>query len=795
MALPLSETQKSQLGASTRQVFLSEVTLLLSELSDVVHQRLTDLMNETAALRDMQTRRDAWIIYQRVRLPWKDGVLKQLQGQLQPAQVPAVTHDFKDTGLGLELLSTDVVETKILASRLVHSVMEKVTAPLNDLRLRMRLIEDAPELSTTDILLPEVTLQALVEQWNVCGMPKDSWGMVNDALRFLLGDRFKAIYLKCNAHLVDNGVMPKIDNSDRFRRTTKPSSMPPAFGPEPHMDARAHPNEPASSTFGTRGSWGPISQHGAVGATQAGGVTGMTGSVPLAHAGGERYRSNGSPMARSERHALNVVEQLMRLLSQHSEGTTLAPGATTGPTPALATAISSQAHAQELGDRTVGALIDQGAFGVTRVANLLRVQTGELKKKAETKSEKATIEIVALMFQAILTEERIPPTIRVWFARLQMPVLRVALSDADFLATLTHPARLLIDRMGSCAMGFDQNAINGSALEAEIKRVVQVIEQYPESGARVFQIVYDEFQKFLTKFLTDAGNTPKVVGVAQQVEQKEILSIQYTIEMRNMLKDMAVSEDIRSFLFKVWAEVMAVSAMRRGPQHEDTLTLKKTAGDLVWSASAKPNREDRARMIRDLPELMRRLSSGMALLGIAPSLQNIHIKRISDIMAEAFMAKTEAIPQAQMDAMIERLANLDDFVSEDGLGDLPLDAQSIELMLGIDASTIDVVVDGGTKPTPAMVAWAEQLEVGAWMMLDHNGKVRKVQFVWRSEHKHLNLFVTNNGHSYLIQAGRLASYLQAGLLVPQESEALTVRATREALTKLEANPERLFQTD
>jgi hypothetical protein len=43
----------------------------------------------------------------------------------------------------------------------------------------------------------------------------------------------------------------------------------------------------------------------------------------------------------------------------------------------------------------------------------------------------------------------------------------------------------------------------------------------------------------------------------------------------------------------------------------------------------------------------------------------------------------------------------------------------------------------------------------------------------------------------LIQAGRLAAYLQAGLLVPLEQETLTVRATRDALAKLEANPERL----
>ena len=40
---------------------------------------------------------------------------------------------------------------------------------------------------------------------------------------------------------------------------------------------------------------------------------------------------------------------------------------------------------------------------------------------------------------------------------------------------------------------------------------------------------------------------------------------------------------------------------------------------------------------------------------------------------------------------------------------------------------------------------------------------------------------------------RLAAYLQAGLLVPREEEALTVRATRDALSKLDANPERLFE--
>ncbi|MGI9132445.1 MAG: DUF1631 family protein, partial [Rhodoferax sp.] len=347
-------------------------------------------------------------------------------------------------------------------------------------------------------------------------------------------------------------------------------------------------------------------------------------------------------------------------------------------------------------------------------------------------------------------------------------------------------------RMGSCVMGFDSAGVQGSAMEAEVKRIVQVVEQYPETGKKVYQIVYDEFQKFLAKFLTEKGSTQKVVSLAQQVEQKETLTIQYTIEMRNMLKDMPVRDELRDFLFKVWAEVLAVAAVRKGPQHADTLSLKKSATDLVWSASAKPNRADRARVIQELPDLLQRLRSGMSLLATPPSEQEQHIKSVSDILADAFLSKTHAIAQSRIDAMALRLSNLEDFVTEDGLGDLPLDAESIEMLLGIDASDIEVVANGGSKPTAAMVAWAQELQIGSWFTLDHGKQITQVQFAWRSERKHLNLFAATSGKSFLIQGGRLAAYLQAGLLLPQEEETLTVRATRDALSKIEANPEKLL---
>ena len=46
----------------------------------------------------------------------------------------------------------------------------------------------------------------------------------------------------------------------------------------------------------------------------------------------------------------------------------------------------------------------------------------------------------------------------------------------------------MIDRMGACVMGFDAPPARASATRwREIKRVVQVVEAYPDTGRRVFQ--------------------------------------------------------------------------------------------------------------------------------------------------------------------------------------------------------------------------------------------------------------------------------------------------------------------
>jgi hypothetical protein len=167
-----------------------------------------------------------------------------------------------------------------------------------------------------------------------------------------------------------------------------------------------------------------------------------------------------------------------------------------------------------------------------------------------------------------------------------------------------------------------------------------------------------------------------------------------------------------------------------------------------------------------------------------------HIRSLNESLAAAFSAKAAAIPPDRFEELRERLETLEELLPD--AGDVQLDQTLMLDLSGDDSGGLEVVGEGGSMPTPAMLSWARELQVGSWYMLEYVGKTEAVQLAWQGMRRHLSLFVTPTGRCLLFEQNRLASYLQAGLLLPAQDEALTVRATRTALAKLDADPARLL---
>lgn len=523
-----------------------------------------------------------------------------------------------------------------------------------------------------------------------------------------------------------------------------------------------------------------------------------------------------SPLTRMRQKAQGMLAQLQRLVAHRVKGFGEAPaGGVPAPSPALAAALAdpqyfpptmlAPRHPPQGGAYAYTGAPPEGAYSgmetiiipnMHALADDLRRKADDIKSKAERPDEKATIEIVALMFQAILAEEHIPASIRVWFARLQIPVLRLALAEPDFFASSEHPARQLIDRMGACAMGFDAAQVEGSALEREVKRIVQTIEQYPETGRRVYQMMLDEFKRFLGKSLAETQQVQQAATLAQQVEQKETLAVQYTIELRRMLEAVPVAEDVREFMFHIWSDVLALAAVRYGAQGEQTLHYKQIAADLLWAASPRSDRTERSRVVQRMSGLLAALREGMTMLGIQAKEQDGYIKLINDAVTQAFSSRAEGMTREKLEELKRGLAALEDVIDDEGDEDMALDPGVIEMMFGDEeegSGQVEVISQGGSQPGQGMLAWARELEIGSWFMLDWNGAQLRVQYVWRSARGQLHLLAAGSGRSFLVQTKRLAAYLQAGLITPLEDEALTVRATRRAIRQLDAAPQALLQ--
>ena len=801
----------ARLAAQARQLYIDELLKALPAVVSRLGVGARELLDKPAEYLTAQRRRDLVQGLIKQAGAWHGAINTGLRHILQHGVTAAQPVDLPPPGsAGLSLVDNDTIEREILSSRLALAIMDRAGWEFTDLRSRMAMLERRGELETHDMLRAHILARVVLDAWRTAGLTATDWREAQPLLHDEFAGLAEGAYHETNRWLIGQHVMQDVDLRPYIRRTL--DAGPGGNGVGGGASGGSGGSGGGLTPQQTGAYPGPSAVGRGLGRSAGPGSASQPRSVGSSHARGNadtvgeetRMMTRAAPLARGSDHAEAVLGRLNRLVGRHLPGfsdTTQARPVTDALSQAINNAQQnlrkrfSPGHDQpgQPGphDQAPGAAYAPGNAVVATGPMLLEeLQQGKqsLKQAATTPAERATIEIVAMMFQSILTEDRIPAAMRVWFARLQLPVLRVAVSEPDFFATLDHPARRLIDRMGACVMGLDSASRSiGDALEKEIKRVVQVVEAYPDTGRRVFQTVLVEFEKFLEHYFKNENEASKRgVSLAQQVEQRETLAIQYTIELRRMLNEVPVQEGVRQFLFQVWADVLATAAVRYGGQGPETKVMKRAAADLIWSASAKVTREERAEVIRRLPPLLKRLREGMASANMAAERQEERISALNNALAAAFTAKAAVIPNDRLQDLMERLESIEELLP--GTEEIEIDESLVLDLSGHESSELEVVSDGGTMPTAPMLAWARELLVGSWYTLDYRGRHDTVQLAWHGMRRQLSLFVASNGRCVLFQQQRLAAFLQAGLLLPAQDEALTVKATRSALARLDADP-------
>ena len=283
-----------------------------------------------------------------------------------------------------------------------------------------------------------------------------------------------------------------------------------------------------------------------------------------------------------------------------------------------------------------GGLRGDGLTGLM-AANLIRAHRDELRQASSGTLDHMVIDVVGSLFDQILSDSRVPPQTARQIARLQLPVLRVALSDPSFFSSRKHPVRRFVNRIASLACAFDD--FDDGPGRQFLERVSELVQEIIEGDFDQVE-VYAAKLSLLEAFIEQqtAGDVQSHGAAGALLDGKEAeLRVQqrYMQQLQGALAPLPMQAYLRDFLSQVWSQALAMAARSDGPTAERTQRLRRAGVDLVISVLPKDTPALRKAFLMQLPGLMKTLNEGLAMIGWPEAAQKAFFGQLLPAHAES----------------------------------------------------------------------------------------------------------------------------------------------------------------
>lgn len=411
----------------------------------------------------------------------------------------------------------------------------------------------------------------------------------------------------------------------------------------------SHRSTSGSTTSGSRGASSGYGSTGWQG-------TGRADAGSSGHGTGARGSATGYgssiPSSRGGFGAPAQDAQLMTLLRRltqlsHASDDLGVPGGLPGGAGAMNPAVSRYAPEPGLRGLAAGPYADPGppsayaddASAGLMAVNLIRAHREELIQASTGKLDHMVIDVVGSLFDQILSDTRVPPQMAREIARLQLPVLRVALVDATFFSSRRHPVRRFVNRIASLACAFD-NFEDGPGKEfvQRVRDLVQEIVDGDFDQVDLYAAKLAELESFITQQATSEVKGREAIAVLETKETDLRTQQRYLIQLQGALASVAMPEFLRTFLCQVWSQALVQAARQQDADGEPTKRYRHVGRDLVMSVQPKGSPAMRKRFLMQLPTLMRDLNDGLKLIGWPETAQKEFFAQLLPAHAESLKA-------------------------------------------------------------------------------------------------------------------------------------------------------------
>lgn len=219
----------------------------------------------------------------------------------------------------------------------------------------------------------------------------------------------------------------------------------------------------------------------------------------------------------------------------------------------------------------------------------LRMNSDSQEPPVLNEEDNDAIDLVGMLFDSINKDVKTNSPAAHLLAKLQVPLLRVALQDKGFFTKQNHPARQMLGAIAESGAYWLGDDDADPALLGKLNAVVDRTVREFDGDMSLFQQLLTDINSHLQILTRKAEVAEKRhIEAARGKEKLAMARDQASVAVNALLKDQTMPRFTHTLLSQAWTDVMALTALRSGEDSDAWKQQLGVAERLIHVAKALP---------------------------------------------------------------------------------------------------------------------------------------------------------------------------------------------------------------
>lgn len=238
------------------------------------------------------------------------------------------------------------------------------------------------------------------------------------------------------------------------------------------------------------------------------------------------------------------------------------------------------------------------------------------------------VNLVSHLFENIINDEDLISDVSYQISRVQLPIMRLALSDTSLFQSPSHCARQYINLLGELGVKISNEEEEGyDTLKDSVEELLREFEKD--------EYIYERLTHSLDEYIKNSDYNIEQINHSSQLEDEEYLpenQCPHALEFLNSQNELLTNELVyHRFLKIVWGALLSRISKEQGISSDAWKEAADMYGTILWSTQAECDQKGKRHVLRHLPKIVNGMQGLFKTYGISDKIKTALLDQMLQI--------------------------------------------------------------------------------------------------------------------------------------------------------------------